>query len=123
MSMVTWLCGGGQESLLARRALSSCSAAWFWTLWCFIGIASAFDAWLVHRFVDSIFEMEQNPVCLFLIELDAEHLSVFLPAKALGTLSVLSILRLIFVRRRKYSLPITWGVAAYQAGLVVYLVT
>lgn len=102
--------------------LSSKATLWFWALWTFIGLVSMFDAYLVHRFIDSIVEMEENPVCRFLITLDTENLSVFLPAKALGTLLVLSILRLIFLRRREYSLTITSAVAAYQAGLMLYLV-
>lgn len=99
------------------------SAWWFQTLCCFIGVVSVVDAYLVHRFIDSILYLEKNPICRRLIELDAEHLSVFLSAKTLGTLTVLCILRLIFVRCREYSVPITWAVAAYQAGLMVYLVS
>lgn len=94
----------------------------FWSLWSFIGLVSVFDAWLVYHYLEAIPYMERNPLCYFLIMLDCEHLSVFLPAKAVGTLAVLLILRLIFLLRRDYSLPITSGVAAYQAGLVVYLV-
>ena len=107
---------------LAEAARWSQATSCFWVLWTFIGLASMYDAYLVHQFIDSISDMEQNPLCRYLIMLDREHLSVFLPAKAAGTLIVLSVLRLIFVRRREYCLPITGGVAAYQAGLMVYFV-
>lgn len=114
-----------RTSRIRRLALvvrSSPATAWFWVLWSFIGLVSAFDAYLVHCFVDSIPQMEENPVCRFLIMLDRDHLSVFLPAKALGTTIVLAVLRLIYALRREYSLPITGAVAAYQAGLMLYLV-
>jgi hypothetical protein len=127
MSVATYTSGfesslAGRVRRLAGAVWSSQATSFFWVLWTFIGLASMYDAYLVHHFIDSIPQLERNPVCRFLIMLDTEHLSVFLPAKAVGTLIVLSILRLIFLRCREFSLPITGGVAAYQAGLMVYLV-
>lgn len=117
------------EMLRAGRKLWSAladtetSASWFWTLWSFIGLVSVLDAYLVYHFLGEMPYTEENPFCRFLINLDAETLSIFLPAKAAGTLIVLSTLWLIFVRRREYSLPITGAIAAYQAGLMVYFLT
>jgi hypothetical protein len=129
MSCMTNARGVDCESLRAGRKLwsalaePSASSSWFWTLWSFIGLVSVLDTYLVYHFLGVMPYTEENPFCRFLINLDAETLSVFLPVKAAGTLVVLSILRLIFVCRREYSLPITGAVAAYQAGLMVYFIT
>jgi hypothetical protein len=95
---------------------------WFPTFWSFIGIVSALDIYLIDRFRGVLAELEENPVGQFLIELDGGDVGVFIRAKAFGTVFVLSVLAGLYVYRRRWSFPVTASVAAFQFGLLAYLV-
>lgn len=106
-----------------RPTLAKRETSYFWWLWSFIGTVSAYDAWLVVLTKAEILLMERNPVCRYLIKLEPEYLSVFLPAKSAGTIAVLAILFWLYSRRRWHALSAASGVAAYQFGLLLYLHT
>jgi hypothetical protein len=95
--------------------------AWFLATWVFIGIVSAYDAYLVVRYRDMILQAEENPVCLLLIRMDHEHLSVFLTAKFVATCLVLLTLLALYRAWRRFARPIVAGVASFQLALLVYL--
>ena len=97
------------------------SRGFFWGLWSFIACVSLADAALVVVHLDEILLMEENPICRHLIRLDPTGLTYFLPAKLAGTATVLVVLRLIDLFMRRNAALITGSVAAYQAGLLVYL--
>ena len=112
---------GNRQTSRTDRALQSTSpSGWFWVLWTFIGGVSALDAWLVIVNLDAIQYCEENFICRMLIALDPVQLSYFLPAKAAGTLAVLTVLRVMYTRLQRYGLVITSGVATYQLGLLMY---
>jgi hypothetical protein len=107
------VCFEGGESISQSRRC-------FWLLWTFIGVVSLLDAWLVLVNQSEMLFVERNICCYLLIKLDPHGLSYFLPAKAAGTLAVLSILRAIYLRLRGYGIVITTGVATYQFLLLIY---
>ncbi|QDU35943.1 hypothetical protein Mal4_02250 [Maioricimonas rarisocia] len=93
----------------------------FWMLWWFIALVSTIDLWLVVAYQDVILDIEESAVCHFLISLDPQRLSYFLPAKVMGTTLVLGILYGIWLRLRQHGLAIAGGVATFQAWLLFYL--
>ncbi|MFM9964903.1 MAG: hypothetical protein ACKV2Q_27185 [Planctomycetaceae bacterium] len=97
------------------------ATSYFWSLCGFIGAVSAYDAWLVVLTKSEILLTERNPLCWHLIRLEPEYLSLFLPAKAAGTIAVLAILFWLYSRQRWHALSAASGVAAYQFGLLLYL--
>lgn len=89
--------------------------------WCFIGVVSIYDAYLVVIYRTVITRLERNPVCLYLINLDPESLSYFLFGKFLGTVIVLSTMAMIYRYRKRWATPIFASVASFQLGLLLYL--
>ncbi len=117
------VCGDPIRRVSGQVARVVRSRPFFWVLWSFIGCVSLLDAALVLVYAERILEMEENPVCRLLIELDPTGFSYFLPAKLAGTVLVLVLLRLIDRFMRNRAALITAAVAAYQAGLLMYLGT
>jgi hypothetical protein len=107
----TWM----RAALLARQG-------WFPALWFFVGMVSAIDTRLIKRFSGVLSSLEENPVGRFLIELDNGNVAVFIRMKVAGTALVLSVLVGLYIYRRRWSFPITASIAAYQFGLLLYLV-
>ena len=93
----------------------------FSTLWLFIGVVSAYDAYLVSRYCETILEFELNPVGRYLIELNDGNVGVFLRAKAAGTLIVMSSLAIIHVRSERLAYPIVGSLAVLQFLLLLFL--
>jgi hypothetical protein len=95
---------------------------WFSACWSFIGMVSALDTYLINRFGDVLASLEENPVGLFLINLNGGNVSIFIRLKLAGTVLVMSVLAGLYVYHRRWSIPITASVAAFQFGLLFYLV-
>ena len=81
----------------------------------FVVVVSGFDACLVSRYAASIGHLEQNPCGRWLIALGGGDPVLFLHVKAAGTAAA----AVVLVRLER--LDITAGVAAFQLGLVLYL--
>jgi len=94
---------------------------WFAALWLFIGAVSAIDTYLIFRFRDLMWRLEENPVGRYLIELDEGNVTVFILTKIAGTVVVMSVLAGLHVYRRRMSFPVTASVAAFQLRLLVYV--
>lgn len=94
---------------------------YFFSSWFAIGAISAYDAYLVNATRLVIRDMEQNPICLMLINCDPDRLSYFFVAKAAGTLVVLSMLAALYCWKRRLALPTVTGVMTFQIGLLLYL--
>jgi hypothetical protein len=92
----------------------------FVSVWLFVGLVSAYDAYLVVLYAESILGMEQNPICRYLIERDT-GLTLFLQAKGAGTCTVLAILGALYLRRQRQAQFIAGGVALFQLVLLWYL--
>lgn len=81
----------------------------------------AIDTWLVVEYSDSIFELEQNPICLYLISLDPYQLSLFIAGKALGLGVVICTLVTLFTFWKEIAMTVTYGVTLFQVVLLSYL--
>lgn len=100
------------------RSLSNGSFLAFWT---FIGTVSAIDTYLTARFQDLMWQLEQNRMGRFLIELGSGDVGIFIRTKIAGTVVVLAVLAGLHVYRRRWSQPVTFAIAAFQLGLLGYL--
>jgi hypothetical protein len=87
----------------------------------FVGTVSVYDGYLVIRTGDDIGLFEKNPVGLFLIEHNHGNPSVFLMAKAVGTVVVLAALALLYRRSPRIAYPVASALMLFQAGLLVFL--
>lgn len=94
-----------------------------WFLACCILIITigAIDTWLVVKYSDSIFELEQNPICLYLISLEPYELSIFIAGKMLGLGVVICTLVALFTFWKDIAMTVTYGVTMFQIGLLSYL--
>lgn len=93
----------------------------FLLMWLFVGLVSAYDAWLVVKYWDTILLLERNPVCAYLIRLGNGHSDIFLRAKTSGTLAVLSILAGLYRNNRRMAYAVTAALSGFQLGLLAYL--
>jgi hypothetical protein len=118
-----WNERNGQQMFqdLAARTSFMIRRGWFPALWLFIGAVSAMDCYLVFRFRDLMWELEENPIGRYLIELDNGNVTVFILTKAAGTVVVMCVLAGLYVYRRRWSFPITGSIAAFQLTLFIYV--
>lgn len=89
----------------------------------YVGAVSFYDGYLVIRTGDMIRDMEKNPVGLALIDYNGGDPSLFLEAKAAGTLLVLFALDALNRRSARIARPVALAVALFQSGLLVFLET
>lgn len=68
-----------------------------------------------------MWELEENPIGRYLIELDSGNVTVFILTKAAGTVVVMCVLAGLYVYRRRWSFPITGSIAAFQLTLFIYV--
>jgi len=87
----------------------------------FVGAVSVYDGYLVVRTGDEIRHFEKNPVGLFLIEHNHGDPTVFLMAKAAGTLVVLAALTMLYQRSQRMAFSVASALILFQAGLLVFL--
>ena len=86
-----------------------------------ITIVGVVDIWLVLKYPDSIFELEQNPICLLLIEQDPYHFTVFTHGKLIGLTLVISGLVVLFRFWNRIAMLVTSSVTLFQLWLLGYL--
>ncbi|MGE3315514.1 MAG: hypothetical protein AB7O26_10395 [Planctomycetaceae bacterium] len=89
----------------------------------YVALVSLYDGYLVIRTGDLIEEFEKNPVGLFLIQINGGDPTLFLAAKALGTLAVLAILTSLYHSVRRYACAATFALTVFQSGLLLFLET
>ncbi len=94
---------------------------WFPVALTFITVVSLYDTWLIARFDESIPSMEQNPIGLWLLQVNGGQVDVFIRVKLAGTLVVLSTLFFMKWRRNRAVVPVTTSISPFQAGLLYYL--
>lgn len=89
---------------------------------CFVTIAaiSALDTWFAVA-NSSIMNLEKNPVCLALMQLEPQGFTCFIAGKSMGTLMVLLCLWALHHFSYKHAKLVTWCVALFQVGLLTYL--
>jgi len=91
-------------------------------LWVFISVVSAFDTYLTVRFQEHLPYHEQNPVGRLLLQLADWEPSLLIGAKFLGSTLVLGILTALYLRNRRLGFTVAASLAAFQLGLLGYLV-
>ena len=85
-----------------------------------IGFVSATDTWLAY-INGNILNVEKNPLCAWLLHLDADSCSYFIAGKTCGTLFVLvALISLLRARYRNARLIIA-AVTLFQLGLFLHL--
>lgn len=94
----------------------------FHFLWLFIGLVSAFDAYLVLRYEDLIYYLECNPVGRFLLEVDPRRPALFVGTKFLGTIVVLYLLLGIYHSNQRVGRWMAASIAVFQLLLLGWLV-
>ena len=89
---------------------------------CFLTIAiiSAIDIWFAVANT-AILRVEKNPICMALIELEPQGFTFFIIGKAAGTLMVLLTLSLLYRVRYRHANMVTFAIALFQIGLLMYL--
>jgi hypothetical protein len=106
---------------ICRFAVLLARHRWFIGLWTFIALVAAIDAYLTYRFKDLMWQLEENRVGQALIELGYGNVSIFMNVKLAGTVVALSVLVALYRYRRRWSVPVTVGIATFQFGLLGYL--
>lgn len=91
-----------------------------WLLGLIVGI-SLYDTVLIVVFKDTLRQMEQNPVGLWLINLGNGDVEIFVRAKLAGTLIVAAFLVYLHRYRSNTSTTVTTSLAIWQTGLFAYL--
>ena len=94
---------------------------WFPFLMVIIAVVSLYDTWMIVRFQNWIVQLEENPVGSWLLNVGYGEIGLFVRTKVAGTIVVLTVLTLMWIRQSRLLFPITSSVASYQAGLMVYL--
>jgi hypothetical protein len=87
----------------------------------FVGGVSFYDGYLVLRTGDEICEYEKNPVGLWLLQCNHGSPTLFLIAKAVGTVIVLGSMTMLYRRSQKLALPVAYALCLFQAGLLIFL--
>ena len=85
-----------------------------------IAAISATDIWFAVA-NSCIQKVEQNPVCMALIELDPDGFSFFILGKSTGTLMVILTLVLLHSREYRSATTVTIAITVFQIGLLTYL--
>lgn len=93
----------------------------FAVLCSFIGAVSVHDAYLVLHNRQTILEHEKNPIGRWMIELGGGEVTLFVSVKLTTTAAVCSLLIWMYRRRPQQTECVTMGVAAFQLGLLLYL--
>lgn len=91
-------------------------------LWVFIGFVTAVDAYLTVRFQSQLEFEEQNPIGVLVLSLSDWNPAQFIGLKYMGSTLVLGILTALYARNPRLGFTVTLAVAAFQFGLLCYLV-
>lgn len=86
-------------------------------------ISSGVDAFLAYYYRDHIMDLERNPVCLTLMAIEPDYLSVFIVAKFITTITVVAII--CYVRRVNDQMGrlVATALASFQMGLLAYQIS
>jgi hypothetical protein len=115
-----------ESPAIGKRWTSSrgliCPGLIFPALWLFIGLVAAFDTYLTVKYQSCLIDHEMNPLARALLRLDGWEPALLIGSKFLGSLIVLGILTALHLRNRRLGLTVAGGLAAFQLGLLWYLV-
>ena len=94
----------------------------FFLMSCFVVISfvSAADTWFAAM-NGNILNMEMNPLCTWLLRIDADSCGCFVAGKACGTLLVLLALFCLLRSKYRHARLVVAAVTLFQLGLLTYL--
>ncbi len=93
----------------------------------FIGLVSAYDAYLTLIYAPSLVSLEQNPIGRHIMGLDnasypaLRDVAAFLGLKFAGTVTAISTIHIVFHFRARLAAIVALGLASFQAWLLAYL--
>lgn len=106
---------------LATPLVSSRQLLLFGLLWLIIGGVSAVDTYLTVRDQESLFYLELNPVARWLLEWHDWNPATLVGLKFLGSMAVLGVLAVGFLREPKRTLVVAGSLAVLQSALLLFL--
>lgn len=97
-----------------------------WQLWfpvalVIITAVSLYDTWLIIKYSEGLWSMEENPIGRWLLEINAHDVGVFVRMKLAGTLLVLTTLVMMYRRSSRLLFPVSTSLASWQIMLFMYL--
>ncbi len=119
-----WFCGRHIATFIARVRTSYVPLVIHSIV---IAAVSLYDMFLTVKYAEQLKYLEQNPIGRWMMQLDyldngaLPDLTLFLSAKSIGTLLVLTILALLFHRQRRIGHSVALGVSGSQVLLAWYL--
>ena len=85
-----------------------------------VALMAFLDAYFVFRYQQVIVYTEENPICLYFIEMDVDGLSYFFVAKAIGTIGVLVCMFAVYRWRQWMGAVVVQAITLFQIGLITY---
>ena len=111
-----------QETIKKRKKiLNDFCVFYFIFCWIFIGTVSSIDTCLTVKLRDVLNFHEINPMARMILANDGWEVARFIGLKVFGTILVLGITVLIFLKNKFYGLLIITGLAIFQTFLLLYL--
>jgi len=91
------------------------------TMMLWIGCISIYDVYWSFKTQAVLWEVEQNPMGVWLIEMDGGDIALFMTCKMLGTMIVLMSIPVMFVFRKSWGFAAGGAIALFQLWLFCYL--
>lgn len=113
-----------REAETRRRA----SVFAFSAAWLFVGLVSAYDAFLIVKFQHLVHDFEMNPIGRWMMDLeylqpipDTNGVAAFLGCKFAGTIIALGVMMLVYWRNERMGLTVVGALVVFQASLAAFL--
>lgn len=103
------------------------SGAWITAACLFIGLVSAYDAYLTMAYAPFLVQLEVNPIGRTIMRLDEgnflqmQRIALFLGLKFAGTICAISVIHFLGHYQRRWASPVALSLAAFQVLLLIYL--
>jgi hypothetical protein len=92
----------------------------FYTLWLFIAVVSAYDGYLNLRYPVTV-ENEENPIAQCILRATGNDAPLLISLKFLGTSVCLAFLLSCYVRKKQLAWVITSSLVVVQGAVLIYL--
>ncbi len=89
-------------------------------LWLFIGLTSAYDAYLNLRYPVTA-QVEENPIAKWILQASGDDVPLLIGLKFAGTLACLGVLVLVYLHKKASAMLIASTVASVQGMVLWYL--
>ncbi|WP_147870218.1 hypothetical protein [Stieleria maiorica] len=103
------------------RRLRGCGAVWLGMCCLLIAFVSVHDAALVVTNHEVIHEMEQNPIGVWLLDLQDGQVWLFVAVKLVCTALVCAVLITLYKHQRRIGMTVAASLVCFQLSLLCYL--